>query len=440
LETDFSQVVQDTNSQVPLSGYNSPVKELLTREEAAVLLIPVKASGDDNLSRGRFKQVWSISERANAGGGGTLMIRVMAVLIASICFFSATGSFAAEPLVAEPLVAEPLVAEPLAAEPLAAEPLAAEPLAAKPLAARPSVEPPLNAFSVREENDAIGGHDENYTNGISLALTRKGKGLFGWVWDLAGNAEGERFATYELTQLMFTPRHTSQSNPDPTDHPYAGLLYLGFTTHLQREQSLHSLKLIAGVAGPDAFAKDVQKIVHKIEGYNDPQGWGYQIKNEPVLNLFYEYRHKYAFPLRDADWGVELIPMGGAFLGNYLIQAESDLQCRFGYHLPDDFGTTVLRGSGYLPFPQDKAHQVWGIYGFAGAGANLVARNLVLDGNTFESSRSVDKRLFLPMAEVGGSLWMRRFQATLSFVMWGKEYYGQERRENYLSGLLSYFF
>jgi len=302
-------------------------------------------------------------------------------------------------------------------------------------------QPPRNALSVRDENSALGGHDENYTNGISVALTRKEKGPLGGVWSLAGNGEGERFATYELTQLMFSPYNISRSNPDPTDHPYAGLLYLGITTHLQTEKSLQSLKVIAGLAGPDAFAGDVQKFVHRIEGYDDPQGWGFQIKNEPVVNLFYEYRRKYELTPPDADTGIEMIPMGGAFLGNYLIQAETDAQFRIGYHLPNDFGTTVLRGSGVLPFPQeDRAHHAWGIYAFAGGGASLVARNLVLDGNTFARSRSVDKRIFLPAGEFGVSLWTRRFQTTFSYVMWGREYYGQQIRENYLSGIISCFF
>ena len=298
-----------------------------------------------------------------------------------------------------------------------------------------------NAFSIREENDAIGGDDTNYTNGTSIALTQKGKGLLGGVWDLAGNTEGERFATYELTQLIFTPSDIRRSDPDPTDHPYAGLLYLGFTTHLQREKSLHSLKLITGVAGPAALADDAQSFVHRVWGFSQPQGWSYQIKNEPIINLVYEYRYKYALTPRDAAFGVELIPMGGAFLGNYLIQAETDVQCRIGYHLPDDFGTTVLRGISYLPFPQDdKVHHAWGIYAFAGGGANLVARNIVLDGNSFAESRSVDKRLFLPAAEIGASLWTLQFQTTISYVMWGKEFYGQQTREDYGSILLSYFF
>jgi len=308
-------------------------------------------------------------------------------------------------------------------------------------AAEPIAKPTRNAFSIRFENDCFSDTDENYTNGMSLALTQTGKGLLGGVWDIFGEAAGNRFATYELTQLMFTPSNLRLSFPDPTDRPYAGLLYLGFTTHLQRENSLHSLKLIAGVAGPASFAEDIQRFSHTVLHSTHAQGWEHQIKNEPVINLAYEYRYKYALTPRDNPFGVEVIPMGGAFLGNYLIQAQADVQFRVGYHLPDDFGTTVLRGSAYLPFPQnDKAHQAWGIYAFAGGGASLVARNLTLDGNTFADSRSVSKHIFLPAAEFGASLWTQWFQTTFSYVISGKEFHGQPKREDYGSVVLSCLF
>ncbi|KAF0221541.1 MAG: outer membrane [Geobacteraceae bacterium] len=308
-------------------------------------------------------------------------------------------------------------------------------------AAEQQAEPIRSAFSVRWENDAFGKTDANYTNGISLALTRTGRGVLGGLWDLGGEADGKRFAAYELTQLQFTPSDLKRSNPDPNDRPYAGLLYLGFTTHLQREESLHSLKLMAGVIGHASYSEGIQKFTHEALGYNLPNGWTHQLKNEPVVNLLYEYRYKYPLTPRDAAVGVELIPMGGAFLGNYLIQAQAEVQCRVGYHLPDDFGSTVLRGISYLPFPQDeKTHHAWGFYAFAGGAANLVARNLTLDGNTIAQSQSVDKRLFLPAAEFGASLWTRWFQTTFSYVMWGREFNGQPEREDYGSVLFSYFF
>lgn len=307
-------------------------------------------------------------------------------------------------------------------------------------AAEKQAMPIRNTFSLRFENDTFGGTDANYTSGMSVAFTRTGKGLLGGVWDLGGHAAGERFAGYELTQLQFTPSDLRQSDPPLTDRPYAGLLYLACMTHLQREESLHSLKLMAGIAGPGSYAEGLQRFTHKVFGYNLPQGWSHQIKNEPIINLLYEYRHKYRLTPRDAAVGVEVIPMGGAFLGNYLVQAEAEVQCRIGYH-PDDFGATVLRGIGYLPFPQEeRMRHAWGFYAFAGGAANLVARNITLDGNTFAESRSVDKRVFLPAAEFGASLWTRRFQATFSYVMWGREFYGQPEREDYGSALLSYFF
>lgn len=298
-----------------------------------------------------------------------------------------------------------------------------------------------SAFSVRWENDAFDATDANYTNGLSLALTRKGGGLLGGVWNLFGEPEGKRFATYDVGQLLFTPVDLERSFPDPNDRPYAGFLYLGLTTHLQRGDSLHGLKLFAGVVGPASLGEAGQKLIHRTFGYHMPQGWDHQLKNEPVVNLLYEYRHRFNLTPRDAAVGVEVIPVGGAFLGNYLIQAQGEVQVRVGYHLPDDFGTTVLPGIGYLPFPQnDASRRAWGCYAYAGSGANLVARNITLDGNTFAHSPSVDKRPVVPFLEFGASLWTHWVQTTFSYVMLGKEFYGQKVREDYGSLVLSAFF
>ncbi len=310
-------------------------------------------------------------------------------------------------------------------------------------AADPPVNPNRSAFSLRFENDcfAVSKRDENYTNGMSAALTLSGKGLLGGIWNIFGEAEGNRFSTYEVGQLMFTPTNLTLSNPDPTDRPYAGILYLGLGTHLAKENSLHSLKLMAGLVGPDAYASDVQGFAHKVFDSTHAQGWHHQLKNEPIFNFIYEYRYRFALTPRDSDFGVEVIPMAGAFLGNYLVQGETDVQLRFGYHLPNDFGTTVLRGSGYLPPPQDDpAQRAWGVYAFVGAGANLIARNITLDGNTVAKSRSIGKNLFLPVGEFGGSIWTQWFQATFSYVLWGKEFSSQPKREDYGSILLSCFF
>jgi hypothetical protein len=131
--------------------------------------------------------------------------------------------------------------------------------------------------------------------------------------------------------------------------------------------------------------------------------------------------------------------MGGAFLGNYLIQGQSEVLVRFGYHMADDFGATSLRGIGYLPLPQlENTDHSWGINAYIRGGANLVFHNLTLDGNTFINSRSVEKRLLVPSAEFGMALWTRKFLTTLSFQYWGREFGSQPQREGYGSILVSF--
>jgi len=298
-----------------------------------------------------------------------------------------------------------------------------------------------NAVSLRWENDAFGGTDENYTNGMSLALATAGGGLLGGVWDIGGKREGKRSATYELSQLVFTPSNLHLTIPDPSDRPYAGILYLGLGTHLQQEESLHTLKLIAGVVGPVSMGKAAQTFTHGVLGYTLPEGWDYQIKNEPVINLLYEYRRKLTLTPPETAVGIEIIPLAGGMLGNYLTQAQIAGQLRVGYNLPDDFGPTVLRGAGFLPVSGGgRAGHGWGFYAFAGGGGSLVLRNITLDGNTFADSRHVERRPLLPEAQFGASLCLSRLQMTFSYVMMGMEFYGQKVREDYGSVIISYLF
>ena len=298
-----------------------------------------------------------------------------------------------------------------------------------------------SAFSLRWENDTFGGTDANYTNGMSLALIVPRKGPLDGVWGLFGVTGGRRFASYEVTQLQFTPSDIRRSDPDPSDRPYAGMLYLGLATHLQRDESLQSFKLVTGVIGPASLAEATHRFTHRTMGYALPQGWAHQLRNEPFIDLLYEYRRKLALTARDAAVGIEIIPLGGVMLGNYLIQGGAGAQLRIGYHLPDDFGVTVLRGVGYLPFPLNgKMLHSWGGYVFGGMQATLVGWNITLDGNTFADSRNVDKRPFLPVAEFGATVWTGYFQTSFSYVMWGKEFYGQQEREDYGSILFSCFF
>ena len=293
-----------------------------------------------------------------------------------------------------------------------------------------------NAYTLCWENDAFDNSDANYTNGTSLAVARDREGLLGGIWNFSGKAEGRRFSAYELAQLQFTPTDLSLGNPDPNDRPYAGFLYVGLTSFLQKPDSLHGFKLLVGIVGPASLSETLQKYTHHLIGSTMPQGWDYQLKNEPVINLAYEYRRRIPLSSSSSVIDIDMIPMGGAMVGNYLTQAEAGMQLRIGYRLAGDFGTSTLRGIGSLPFLDDDTS--WCFYVFGGGHLGLVARDITLDGNTFARSRSVDKRIFKQSGEYGAAVAAAQMRLSFVYVMQGKEFYGQKHSEDYGSLLFSW--
>ena len=299
------------------------------------------------------------------------------------------------------------------------------------------------AISLRLENDAFAGTDEDYSNGISVSVLLRGRGLLGGFWDLFGKDDRDYFQGYEAGQVIITPTDTSRPIPDPKDRPYAGMLYVDLATAMRQENVFHGFKVMTGVVGPYSLAEETQNWFHDRIGSGHAQGWDYQLHNEPILNLVYEHRRKYQLFHTGPGFGADVIPAGSAMLGNVLIQAQVGAQLRLGYNLPDDFGTTLLRGFGELPFPQYSSLEAapkFGVYAFASAGGTAVAHNISLDGNSFQDSPHVDKRPFFSTAEVGASLWTRWFEATFSYVYWGKEFYGQQKDSRFGAVSVSWFF
>lgn len=291
-------------------------------------------------------------------------------------------------------------------------------------------DPPDNwAFSLRWENDTFSGTDRFYTDGISLALFRLGpRWLQEWC-DRRGWESDLTALSWEAGQIMVTPSDTQRVIPDPRDRPYAGLLYAAASLHWARGPAYHGLKVISGVVGPWSLAEDTQKWVHKRVGSGIPQGWGSQLHNEPILNLVYEHRRKYRLWGEAQGFALEALPVGNLMLGNVLTQVQLGGQVRVGYRIPDDFGTTLMRGMVHLPPPRssrtEQAPPRWGAYVFGGLNGNAVARNITLDGNTWKDSPSVDKEWWVPAAEVGAVGYLGRFQCAFAYVFWGREFKGQ---------------
>lgn len=302
----------------------------------------------------------------------------------------------------------------------------------------------LWSVSVRWENDTFGGNDRFYTDGVSLAVSHTGPSWMDPVADWLPWGRGRRTVTYDATQAMFTPADKSLSVPDPNDRPYAGILSLGLTLHVERSNSYHGLKFMTGVVGPWSLAEETQRWIHDLGGWEQPQGWDYQLENEPIFNFAYEYRRKFRLAGERERWSVEALSVAGAWLGNVLTQGEIAGLIRFGYNMPDNFGPTLARGMGHMPPPMwagsSRSASPWGFSIYGGAMANFVLRDITLDGNTFTDSSSVDKKFFVPAAGVGIAVGNRHVVASFSYLFWGKEFEGQRDYSEFGALTVSYLF
>lgn len=298
--------------------------------------------------------------------------------------------------------------------------------------------------SVRWENDIFGGTDRYYTVGTILEMTKTGPSWLDPIADLLPWSTGNRTVGYDLTQTIFTPATTDLTIPNPADRPYAGIIALGLSLQVTRGNSYNGLKLSAGLVGPWAMAEQTQRYVHALFGRGSPNGWDYQLDNEAILNLSYEYRHKFLLVGTRDGWSLEGLPWAGGMLGNALIQGQLGGMLRIDYNRPNDFGVLLERGLGQMPIPwwppDAGTRSGWGCSIYGGFLVNLVGRDITLDGNTFTDSPSVDKRLFVPAAGFGMAVGSASFQTSFTYLVWGKEFKGQDGYSKIGAITFSYLF
>ena len=149
------------------------------------------------------------------------------------------------------------------------------------------------------------------------------------------------------------------------------------------------------MVGPWAQGKQVQNAVHDVLGDEKFKGWDNQLHNEPLFMLTHERMRRWPGDASvNADgWGWDAISHYGGSIGNLETKANFGGEVRFGWKLPDDFGSTPLRPAGENTAPTRRGRPSgWSWHLFATSDAAWVIRDITLDGNTFRNSHSVDKR------------------------------------------------
>jgi hypothetical protein len=308
-------------------------------------------------------------------------------------------------------------------------------------------------FSVLEENDSIFfNSDRYYTQGLQLnylgptvAPTSGANAPFDFLGNNLGvfssDAKASRHYEVLFGQQIYTPANIHTSHPNPDDRPYAGWLYggLGLIQDTDHRQLDH-LEVQLGVVGPASAARTAQNDWHQFIGVLPADGWDSQLHNEPGIMISYEHKWRFLQPLGDG-FAVDAIPELGATVGNVMTYAEGGTFLRIGRNLEADYGPARMRPtlSGTSYFDESALDGPFGFYFYVGAQGRAVARNIFLDGNSFQDSASVDRNIFVGDLVGGLSLfWSNAVKLDTNVIYRTKEYSGQDQNEKYAGINLSF--
>lgn len=299
-------------------------------------------------------------------------------------------------------------------------------------------------YSVQVTNDLFSSSskDGHYTNGVELSQiilpsddhwTRR---LAGWLpgWHRADvDAAG-----YHLAHQIYTPENIGSTELIKGDRPYAGLVIGGVSLYTdarfvaRRETSILNFQF--GWVGPAAAGKVLQKGVHEIIRNKVPHGWSHQLSNEPIVSLAGKKNWWWQSRFAGLEW--EYGPNVSFQLGNLYDYLSTGGALRFGRQLSRSYGIpSVAPNQG-----EQEGFQLgndFGWYGFVGVEGRFMAHNLLLDGNTFESSHSVDRRKWVGDLSVGVTLNWNRWGLALTNVWRTREFTTQNQPDQFGSIILS---
>jgi len=263
---------------------------------------------------------------------------------------------------------------------------------------------------LRLDNDFLAGlgQDGGYTHGFQVIVA--------WPSPSPGEAGGvvlphglrsvltvatpvsfaKRQVLAGIGQALFTPTRRDAMELLRNDRPYAAVLLAGVGENARRGQDLAATQLRFGMVGPSALGEQVQNGTHHLFGATRVHGWRHQLRDEPVFQWLHERlrRERRQGP---GAWSGDAIGHAGISLGNLFTFANVGGELRAGRGLPDDFGSDPFRPAGeHAGLPSSAVvHPSWGGHVFVSFDVRAVARNITLDGNTWQDSHRVHRRPFV---------------------------------------------
>ncbi len=273
----------------------------------------------------------------------------------------------------------------------------------------------LYRFNLYFENDMFSTTDSQYSSGEKFNFIYRVDNPQSSFYDLLFLDFGQEdvYMSFSLANQIFTPEDLNETKLIVDDRPYTGWTYAEIALHKSSNSHLRSLYLQVGFVGPNSMSEQIQTTVHKMTDSELPMGWDNQLQNELGINLRYVHKWRFA-PNSFYNIETAFIPFVEGDLGNISIGASAGMAMRIGWNIPKDFGVTSLSTGGEVGIPikgeyEEMLKQNWSVsLNLSGTGS-AVARDMSLDGNTIQTSHSVEKKNFVGYLGYGFTLRYRSF-------------------------------
>lgn len=284
-------------------------------------------------------------------------------------------------------------------------------------------------WQLLEENDTFArpglGSDAFYTQGLRLVFTREPDETWKWTeragrwwrdtpWGRLFWQGGQSKITSSLVvaENHFTPAIITTFEPDPTDRPFAAVLYGGVRIDMTgpvmspasavdkrlriTRLKYQALEFDAGLLGPPALGRPLQAGFHVLREHRLPKGWPRQLGTEPVVNALWANRIQWGLAT-DRGNLIDITPDVGVLLGTLQTYPAFGATARVGWRMTGmsasaGINTAYVRSEPRCPDGNRCSFEIGLLGGWDG---RYFLRNAFYDGSLIGGAPSVDKDRFV---------------------------------------------
>jgi len=236
------------------------------------------------------------------------------------------------------------------------------------------------------ENDILFAEDYYYTGGQDLIyrqLVRPGSRFYKFARPRQAPDSAKVIMTYRGGFKIFTPFDIHFASPQLMDRPYAGWTYVNASLlNYPSHKSGNQYQVELGLTGPASGMEALQKWLHHVTHYDQPQGWEYQLSNELAFNASYQRLQQIRI-FKEMD----IISQSGLQVGTTGNRASQELTLRLGdMNSLDNSAFTNSRLSWDTP-SQGRARPIEFFF-FGGIGIHYVLSDMFIQGSLVTGTKS----------------------------------------------------